>query len=150
MSPSLENHLETATRALQAYNVEPATLSFLQHSENPAFGNHGENKAAVNSEMLWLLALRRARFPVPPPVQTRDGEFVAQVDGINTTLLKWQNGEILTRDMETEQTAAQIGTLVGKLHQFSRQWKLPKGFTRPLRDSSYFEKAMLALWLIAW
>jgi thiamine kinase-like enzyme len=26
------------------------------------------------------------------------------------------------------------------------RWKLPKGFTRPRRDASYFEQAMLSLW----
>jgi Ser/Thr protein kinase RdoA (MazF antagonist) len=167
LSLSAENHLETATRALRAYAIEPESLSFIQHSENmtfkvqtnqgnyllrlhvpftPAFGNHGANKAAVNSEMLWLQALRKARLPVPTPVPTREGELVAQVDGINSTLLKWQNGELLTWEMENEQVAAQIGTLVGRLHQHSAHWNLPKGFYRPRRDAAYFENAMLALW----
>ena len=162
----IEKHLEIATRALQAYNIQPLGLTFLQHSENitfrveagqglfllrlhvpvtPSFGNHGENKAAVNSEMLWLQALRKAKFPVPPPVAARDGEFVTQVEGVNATLLKWQSGELLTLETETEDTAAQLGTFIGKLHQHSMQWKLPRGFTRPRRDALYFENAMLAL-----
>ena len=164
---SAETRLETALRGLQAYNLQPEEVTFLQHSENmtfkvvasqgsyllrlhlpvtPAFGNHGANKIAVNSEMLWLQALRKARFPVPAPVQTSTGEFVAQVDGINTTLLKWQSGEMMTREMETEETAAQIGALVGRLHQQSTQWNLPRGFYRPRRDAAFFENAMLALW----
>jgi Ser/Thr protein kinase RdoA (MazF antagonist) len=60
--------------------------------------------------------------------------------------LKWQEGELLTREMESEATAAQIGKLVGRLHQQSLHWKQPHGFTRPRRDSSYFESAMLSLW----
>jgi Ser/Thr protein kinase RdoA (MazF antagonist) len=164
---SAESRLETAARALQSYSLHPEALTFLQHSENmtfkvdatqgtyllrlhvpvtPAFGTHGANKIAVNSEMLWLQALKKARFPVPPPVQTRSGEFVAQVDGINVTLLKWQSGEIMTREMETEETAAQIGTLVGRLHQQSTHWDMPRGFYRPRRDAAFFENAMLALW----
>lgn len=163
---SAENRLETAARALQAYKIQPGSLTFLQHSENitfkvesgqgdyllrlhvpvtPAFGNHGANKIAVNSEMLWLQALSKARFPVPTPVPTSGGELVAQVDGIHATLLKWQSGEILTFEMETEEVAAQIGSLVGRMHQHSMRWEMPRGFYRPRRDAAYFENAMLAL-----
>jgi Ser/Thr protein kinase RdoA (MazF antagonist) len=165
--PSPETRLEMANRALEAYKIQPVTVAFLQHSENltfkvdtgrgsyllrlhepitSAFGDHGANVLAVNSEMLWLEALRRARFPVPTPVKTFDKDYVAHVDGVNVTLLKWQEGELLTREQESEATAAQIGTLVGRLHQQATQWKQPKGFTRPRRDARYFENAMLSLW----
>lgn len=164
---SAENRLEVAGRALEAYKLQPVTIAFVQHSENitfkvdtsrgtyllrlhvpvtPAFGNHGSNVLAVNSEMLWLETLRRARFPVPAPVKTLSKDYVANVDGINVTLLKWQEGELLTREQETEETAAQMGRLVGRLHQQVAQWKLPKAFTRPRRDARYFENAMLSLW----
>jgi len=90
--------------------------------------------------------LRKGRFPVPPPVKTRQGEYTAQVDGVNATLLKWLDGELLTADKETEQTAAQIGSLVGRLHQQSAHWQAPRGFTRPTRNAAYFENALMALW----
>lgn len=164
---SAENHLEVASRALEAYQIQPVTISFLQHSENitfrvdasaetyllrlhlpatPAFGNHGANAQMVKSEMLWLEALRRIRFPAPVPVKNIKEEYVTQVDGVNATLLKWQRGELLTREKESEESAAQIGKLVGRLHQHSTRWKTPKGFTRPQHNASYFEQAMLTLW----
>lgn len=164
---SADNRLEVANSALEAYKIQPVTVTFIQHSENitfkvdasdgtyllrlhvpatAAFGNHGANVQAVKSEMLWLEALRRARFPVPTPVKTLKEEYVTQVGSVNATLLKWQSGELLTREMESEETAAQIGKLVGRLHQHSMHWKLPKGFTRPRRDASYFEDAMMSLW----
>jgi Ser/Thr protein kinase RdoA (MazF antagonist) len=164
---SLDNHLQTANRALELYAIQPEKVTFLQHSENItfrvdakegifllrlhtpatlAFGGHGSDQAAVNSEMVWLEALRKARFPVPPPMQTRAGEYTASVDGINISLLIWQEGQQLTRELESEETAAQIGALVGRLHQQSLRWKPPRGFTRPRRDAAYFENAMLALW----
>src|SRR5512133_276380 len=167
VSLSAENRLELADRALEAYSIQPTEITFLQHSENitykvdtkpgsyllrlhmpstPAFGNHGANVLAVNSEMMWLEALRKERFPVPMPVKTTSRDYVARVDGMNATLLKWQNGEILTREQETEKTAAQIGDLVGKLHKHANEWLQPKGFTRPRRDAAYFENAMLSLW----
>jgi len=163
----VETHLERAKRALETYAIHPKHVTFLQHSENvtfrvdaregifllrmhnpatPAFGDHGSSRAAVNSEMLWLEALRKARFPVPPPMQTRTGEYTSQVDGINVTLLIWQDGEQLTLEMESQETAAQIGSLVGRLHQQSLRWKQPQNFTRPYRDAAYFENAMLSLW----
>lgn len=164
---SAENQIDLAGQALKAYDIQPAHITFLQHSENitfrvdanpgiyllrlhapitPAFGNHGANQAAVNSEMLWLEALRKAKFPVPPPVRTRSGELTSQVAGLNVTVLKWQAGEQMQRQLESEATAAEMGSLVGRLHQHAAQWKLPKGFTRPRRDSAYFENAMLSLW----
>lgn len=159
--------MQTARRALALYAIKPEEVTFLQHSENvtfrvdaqdgtyllrlhtpatPAFGEHGASKAAVNSEMLWLEALQKARFPVPPPLQTITGEYSGDVDGLNVTMLKWLDGEQLTLETESEETAAQIGALVGRLHQQSLHWKPPRGFTRPRRDLSYFENAMLALW----
>jgi Ser/Thr protein kinase RdoA (MazF antagonist) len=96
--------------------------------------------------MLWLEELRRARFPVPVPVKTLSKDYVANMNGVNVTLLKWLDGEFLTREQENEDTAAQMGGLVGRLHQHAYQWIFPKGFTRPRRDARYFENAMLSLW----
>lgn len=157
----------TVERALANYAILPLRVNFLQHSENvtfrveashvnyllrlhtplsPAFGNHGASLRAVNSEMLWLEALKKNRLPVPPPVKNRQKEYVTQVEGLNITLLKWQAGELLTLESETEELAAQMGTLVGRLHQQSSRWPLPKTFTRPRRDAAYFENALLTLW----
>ena len=98
---SAEDRLEMAGHALEAYNIQPVTVTFIQHSENitfkvdasqgmyllrlhvpatPAFGDHGSDVLAVNSEMLWLEALRRARFPGPMPVKTLSKDYVARVD----------------------------------------------------------------------
>jgi Ser/Thr protein kinase RdoA (MazF antagonist) len=161
------NWQDVAKRGLDAYKLQPTAVTFLQHSENvtfrvdtakgayllrlhtpatPAFGNHGANPKAVQSEMLWLEALRKARLPVPPPVKNRAKEYVTQVDDVNVTLLKWQDGELLSWEQESESTAAQIGGLVGRMHLFASRWNLPKGFNRPRRDAAYFENAILALW----
>jgi len=158
---------QAVEQALENYTIQPQKVTFLQHSENvtfrveaahvkyllrlhapvaPAFGNHGGNLRAVNSEMLWLEALKKNRLPVPPPVKNRQKEYVTQVGELNATLLKWQAGTLLTLETETEEIAAQMGTLVGRLHQQASRWPLPKNFTRPRRDSAYFENALLALW----
>lgn len=156
-----------AEQALAQYAIHPTQVTYLQHSENvtfevecgrtkyllrlhtpvnPAFGAHGQNPQAVNSEMLWLEALKKARLPVPPPVKNRQKEYVTRLDETNITLLKWQAGQTLTAEQETEEVAAQIGELTGRLHQQASRWTLPKNFTRPRRDAAYFENAMLNLW----
>ena len=162
-----QERLEFADRALAVYDIQPIAVSFLQHSENltfrvraaqgdfllrihtPAtssFGDHGTKRVFVNSEMVLLTALRDAHLPVPPPVQNRLGQYTTQVEGINVTLLRWLEGELLTREMESEDTAAQIGTLIGRLHQHSANWKVPTDFNRPYRDAAFFENAILSLW----
>ena len=162
-----QDRLEFADKALDAYDIQPIAVFFLQHSENmtfrvratqgdfllrihspsiPTFGDHGANRAIVNSEMVWLAALLEANFPVPPPVRTHQGQYTTQVDGLNVTLLRWLEGELLTREMESEDTAAQIGSLIGRLHQQSANWQIPSGFNRPARDAAFFENAVLSLW----
>jgi Ser/Thr protein kinase RdoA (MazF antagonist) len=99
----------------------------------------------VRSELLWLEALLRGGLPVPRPIKTKTGDYVAQAGGFNATLLEWQEGELLTREMESEDTAAQIGVLVGKMHAQASRWKLPHGFARPKRDADYFQNALQML-----
>ncbi len=163
---SASQRLEIASEALQHYEIKPTLVTFLQHSENltfrvdcpetsfllrlhsprtESFGKHGADRQMVNSEMLWLAYLRESDFPVPTPVKNKQGSYVAQTRQINTTLLAWQAGSLLTREMEDEDTAAQIGRLVGQMHAHASQWQLPAGFSRPQRNSAYFQDALHAL-----
>ena len=164
---SAETGLQLAQDALKAYNLAHARLTFLQHSENmtfkvdsasgpacllrlhvpvtPAFGPQGADARMVNSEIVWLKSLHRARFPSPQPLKTVSGGYVVSLGEINATLLAWQDGELLTRDDETEDTAAQMGTMIGFLHWQASRWRLPAGFIRPTWDMAYFESALATL-----
>lgn len=167
LSPLGTPALEVAQHALAEYNLPVTGVAFIQHSENVTFqveagrktyllrlhtpinanfGAHGADPATVRAEMLWLEALRRTGLAVPPPVKTNTGDYVARVGEVNATLLAWQPGEILTREMETEATAASLGALVGRIHKHASQWKLPGGFTRPVYDPAHFERALSLLW----
>lgn len=162
---------DIARLALDAYGLGDAPYLFLQHSENVTFkvdvpngarllrihtpgsalmGKHGADEAMVNSEMLWLEALRRETdLPVQQPLRNQSGQFVTCITKgkrkFNCTLLEWLAGEPYRRELENEESAAQLGALVGKLHQFSREWHAPSGFVRPKRDGAYFKKALKTL-----
>lgn len=158
-----------AQRALAQYLLTGFTLKYINHSENvtykiytdsgqdyvlrlhtprlPEMGSHGSDPAMVRSELLWLYALYRNGLPVQRPVENMAGEWVTQLtleDGrlVNCTVLTWIPGEVFTRDQETEDTAAQMGALVGKLHLHSSRWRRPHGFTRPRRDAAYFDACL--------
>jgi Ser/Thr protein kinase RdoA (MazF antagonist) len=60
-------------------------------------------------------------------------------------MLEWLDGDAYQRDYENEETVVQIGSIVGRLHQFASQWYLPAGFIRPRRDIAYFEKSLQSL-----
>ncbi len=164
---------KVARQALEAYGLGDAPYTYLQHSENvtfkvehpdgnarllrihaprsPLMGNHGANAEMVNSELVWLEALRRETdLPVQQPIRNRDGQFVTRIHAkskrqFNCTLLEWLEGEAYQRELESEETVAQLGVMIGRLHRFSSQWQPPDGFTRPRRDRAYFKKALDAL-----
>jgi Ser/Thr protein kinase RdoA (MazF antagonist) len=163
---------EVAHRALDAYGLADAPYTYLQHSENVTFkvdlsdggtrllrihvprvalmGKHGANVEMVNSELVWLEALRRETdLPVQQPVRNADGQFVTRIHKgkrqFNCTLLEWLEGEPYQRALENEETVAQLGTMIATMHRFSSQWQRPAGFTRPSRDRAYFKKALDAL-----
>jgi Ser/Thr protein kinase RdoA (MazF antagonist) len=162
-----DHFTEIAKRALNEYDLVSPSATFIQHSENVTykvstysgtdfllrihvpvvaeFGDHGADAAAVRSETLWLDALRRNNMPVPRPIRNRHGSTVTEIEGFNCTVLDWLSGDEYTRELETEDTASQIGVLIGKLHMHSSKWRKPTRFVRPLRDEAYFATAINSL-----
>ncbi len=156
-----------AAQALAAYDKAGAELTFIQHSENvtyrvthkrktfllrlhtprwPEMGAHGANPAMIESELLWLDALKRAKLPVPTGIRNRAGERVTRLNGeqttLNATLLTWLDGEDYTRALESDKTASQAGSLLGLLHQHASRWRIPPTFTRPQRGLDSFRAAL--------
>ncbi len=157
---------ETAWRALAAYDLHPLGITALQHGDSltwrvetldgryllrlhhpriETFETASLSRAALHSEILWLRALRRKNLPVPSPVAARSGAYVTEWAGEAVTVLAWQEGEALTRDLESESSAMAMGSLVGQLHAQASRWKPPAGFVRPSRDRHYFRAALEAL-----
>ena len=163
--------MKIAGKTLEKYDLDVENVEFIQHSENITFrvttpgksyllrlhlpltsgmGSHGANPEVIRSEMVWLNSLQRNKLSVPHPVRNKAGEFVTRVTGadrkpINSTVLEWLEGELYAREMETEDTVAQIGTLAGKIHSHSSRWRLPAAFKRPVRSAAYFAKTVNSL-----
>lgn len=162
-----------AEEALTQYGLEEAALTFIRHSDTASFrvdaphhasfllrlhvpithamGTHGADVQAVDSELVWLEALcQDADLILQKPVRNRDGGLVTPVRAeggeVNCTLLSWLEGQPYHRDLESADTARQIGVLFARLHRHASQWTIPAGFKRPRRDTAYFENALRALW----
>ena len=159
---------DVARRAVAQYDIAGCALTFIRHSDSVTFkvegpglgayllrihvpvtsamGTHGADSSVVNSELLWLEALSQdTDLVLQRPVRNRAGALVTQVPTenaappVNCTLLHWVDGQPYHRDLESEQTAHQIGEILAKLHAHASQWEIPEGFSRPKRDVAYFE-----------
>ncbi len=168
---------QVARQALIEYDLGTDRLEFIQHSDNVSYrvdtehgplallrihspvtaimGNHGADLQMVRSEMSWLEALAdKTDLPTPRPYRNNQHEFVTPVttpDGqvYHCSALGWLDGELYCRDFESEQTAVQVGQILGKLHRFASRWREPRGFSRPLRDAAYFENMLAHLEIAA-
>ncbi|GAB4207198.1 MAG: phosphotransferase [Roseiflexaceae bacterium] len=137
--------------ALQAYGVEGAQLTPLQHAENTTFrvampdgrqfvlrvhrtGRH--NPEQVRSEMAWLAALRcDTDLLVPAPQTTASGDLLvlAEAPGVPEprmcVLFGWMEGRFRNRSLTPARLAA-VGELIGQLHRHAEQFVPPPGFMR--------------------
>lgn len=164
---------QIAEQALAAYEVDKPQLAFIRHSDcvtykvstarsesflfrlhiptTSAMGAHGADYQMVNSEMTWLEALcNDTDLILQEPVRNRSGSLVTPFcfDNniiINCTLLRWIDGQPYYRDLESPQTAYQIGVTLAKLHNHAGSWNIPDGFSRPKRDIPYFEDMLVNL-----
>ncbi len=94
----------------------------------------------IVSEMEWLSALHQDGITVPIPVRNLGGEWLTNADGgydvpqkRNCTLIGWTEGRLLKKNIRPKHFKA-LGRVIGRIHEQSRRWKRPKGFTRPHWD----------------
>ena len=160
-----------AQQALEAYGLQGWPVRHIRHSDNVTFqvgdppsdafllrihvpitaamGTHGTDPDAVTSELLWLEALcRDTDLILQEPVRNRAGALVTPVPSggahktVNCSVLRWLDGQPYHRDLESAETAWQIGHIMATLHRHASQWEVPSGFKRPRRDVAYFEKVL--------
>lgn len=142
-----------AQRALANYPAAlQGELSLLCRSENATFllqaygqryalrlhrGDYHQ-KADIESELLWLDALRETGIVVPQAVVNSQGDAVQTLllpDGGTryAVLFHWIDGEMPTTDVDPR-AFRQLGEITARLHQHSRNWPRPQGFRRIIWD----------------
>ncbi|MEO5952056.1 MAG: phosphotransferase, partial [Chloroflexia bacterium] len=144
-----------AAAALAEYDLPGARLTPLVHAFNTTFqvtdtdGNlyalritrPGKSTVAeVQSELAWLVALRRdTDLVVPNPVPTRAGALLT-VAGASAVpepricaLFRWVPGRFV-RDRLMPRHLEQVGRLAARLQDHAQGFQPPPGFTRPRID----------------
>lgn len=146
--------------ALAEYGIKPTKLKFITYSGNGLYqvsvpsGNpivpgkytlrlHQPNYMKpefISSEMEWLSALHNKGIMVPMPIRNLDGDWLTVADGNydvpqkrNCTLIGWTEGRILGENIRPKHFRA-LGKVMGRMHEQSRGWKIPKKFARPHWD----------------
>lgn len=166
--------IEWAQQALSQYPIEDYALCFLGHSDNLTFrvtGPDGINSLlrlhtpvvqylegirqlpeVIASELTWMEVLRlEGGFPVQQPFHTRDGSWVAVIEGeegeiIPCTLLSWLEGDhFLPAAPDAAKQVQRFGSLAARMHEFSVHWSPPAGFIRPQYDRDHFQRIFARL-----
>lgn len=138
-----------ARAALCAYRLPDARATLLSISENVIFRvDAGEGRRyalrlhrpgyhsapEIRSELAWLDALHAAGLEVPLPVPAHDGMTLRTVpcdDGLtrHAVLFAWMDGTEPTPDIDPA-AFDRLGRITARLHDHSRHWTRPDGFTR--------------------
>jgi Ser/Thr protein kinase RdoA (MazF antagonist) len=152
-------YLDAARRAMEHFPVAAALIEPVMHSENVTFRvtdrdggrsyvlrlhRPGYNSIEeLESERVWVQALKETGVPVPDSVVTRQGGHFTRVDipgrdeqrfaGMTT----WLEGEPLsnfltscTDPSERKRMFFRIGEIAAMFHNQSAEWQAPPGFTR--------------------
>ena len=139
------------TYALHVYNPSPMNV------ENPLDGLTGIRDRAdvLQSGLQWFDALNRdTELSVQAPISNREGRFVTQVEVdtglVNCALLDWVEGEEVSEDHRRNigrsmDDIRHLGTVLGKIHEHSRQWDPPEAFVLPRVDRTKLNAALVVL-----
>ncbi|MDF7651407.1 phosphotransferase [Erwiniaceae bacterium L1_54_3] len=120
---------------------ENATFLLLAGGKRYALRLHRpdyHSKADIQSELLWLDALREIGIMVPQAIPANDGETVLTLGMPNggvrhAVLFHWIEGEMPTTEVDPK-AFQQLGHITARLHQHSRNWQKPAGFQRIIWD----------------
>lgn len=143
-----------AEKAIKNYSEEyQGDISLLCQSENATFlikkdlkrfalRIHRPNyhsKQQIESELLWLDALRESGMEVPVAIPNKFGDTVQTLYINHETfrhcvLFNWIEGVMPTIESIKSEDFKQLGSINAKLHLNSKQWKKPDNFTRIIWD----------------
>ncbi|HEX7269472.1 MAG TPA: phosphotransferase [Streptosporangiaceae bacterium] len=149
-----------AVRALGAYPLADPELRLIAHGENTTFrvdatthdgrrdrfllrvhrparhGRHVDSAAAIRSELDWLTALRAdTDLSVPEPFRTIDGNLTTAAASEDVpeprvcSALRWMDGRVHSASPRPVHLR-RLGSVMARLHNHARQWRVPPGFVR--------------------
>ena len=158
----------TARTALRKFGIGSARLQLVGISENVTFRADDDRSGQayvlrlhrpgyhtldeLNSERVWLEALRSSGISVPTPVDAPDGRYFVPVDvagnetrqaGLNVWAPGEIVGELLTahdrnadaaRPIEIAEPFSQLGGLMAAMHNQAASWTPPSSFRRHRLD----------------
>lgn len=153
VSRQLEILFEIAEKAIGQYALPRVTnLTMVNLSENATYRIEADDgqcwalrihregyqsRAAIASELAWLMALRDAGVVVTPkPVRGSDGEFIQVVGHTKlnhsrfVVLSEWESGAEPSIAQNLLKPFEILGEQTARMHKHSRQWKRPDYFTR--------------------
>jgi Ser/Thr protein kinase RdoA (MazF antagonist) len=95
------------------------------------------SKAAIASELAWLMDLRQSGVVVTPqPVRGRDGEIIQVIGhrrlvGLRHIVLsEWESGAEPGIGENLEAPFEVLGEVTARMHKHTQNWKRPSWFTR--------------------
>jgi len=145
--------LETARAAMALYPLSTAArVELVRYGENTTYrvtdGQRSmalrlarpgyQSRDGMESEIAWMSALREQGIDTPEVVPGADGRAVQQLlragGGVQLAVaFEWVEGVPLP-DVEGPQPWRRLGEIMATLHEQSRAWSPPEGFTRPAWD----------------
>lgn len=91
-----------------------------------------QSRAAVESELAWISALRSTGLPVPQPLEGRDGQLVQHLSaGRLAVLFAFEPGREPLPGEHLAPLFKTIGGLAAAAHRHVERWHRPPGFVRP-------------------
>jgi Ser/Thr protein kinase RdoA (MazF antagonist) len=152
---------QLAKNALEAYGLQNAKLKFHTYTGNGIYKVIVKEKSKsfdpglytlrlhqpnymrseyISSELEWLSALIDAGIKVPEPFRNLQGNWLTKVESEyevpcerNCSLIRWVEGRMLKKNLKPDHIKA-LRKVIGKMHEQSIGWKIPKGFARPHWD----------------
>ncbi len=93
------------------------------------------SKAAIASELAWLVDLRERGVVVTPrPVKGINGEIIQDVSGRHVVLSEWETGSEPGIGEDLSKPFEVLGEVTARMHLHARQWQRPAWFQRHTWD----------------
>ena len=90
-----------------------------------------QSRAAIESELVWVAALRGTGLPVPRPLIGRDDNLVQHLDDRFAVLFAFETGEEPSPERDLAPVFKVIGRFAATAHRHVEGWTRPAGFVRP-------------------